>query len=97
MQVIAKVVLVFCCIALVFVWVPLHYPLLDYIFCARFYNPKLYKAAPKRELSEEDRATLAACDYVSYELCFINVPDILPIADLSGNAVRNSIDNQLME
>jgi len=26
----------------------------------KFYNPKLYKAAPKRELSEEDRATLAA-------------------------------------
>merc|ERR1719324_1508272 len=26
----------------------------------KFYNPKLYKAPPKRELSEEDRATLAA-------------------------------------
>merc|ERR1719158_2060377 len=26
----------------------------------KFYNPKLYKAAPKRELSDEDRATLAA-------------------------------------
>merc|ERR1719473_2084059 len=25
----------------------------------KFYNPKLYKAPPKRELSEEDRATLA--------------------------------------
>merc|ERR1719198_2861372 len=26
----------------------------------KFYNPKLYKAPPKRELSEEDRATLSA-------------------------------------
>merc|ERR1719356_928263 len=26
----------------------------------KFYNPKLYKAPPKRELTEEDRATLAA-------------------------------------
>jgi len=26
----------------------------------KFYNPKLYKAPPKRELSDEDRATLAA-------------------------------------
>merc|ERR1719163_948735 len=26
----------------------------------KFYNPKLYKAAPKRELSEEDKLTLAA-------------------------------------
>merc|ERR1719382_1119745 len=26
----------------------------------KFYNPKLYKAPPKRVLSEEDRATLAA-------------------------------------
>merc|ERR1711862_471508 len=26
----------------------------------KFYNPKLYKPPPKRELSEEDRATLAA-------------------------------------
>jgi len=26
----------------------------------QFYNPKLYKAPPKRELSDEDRATLAA-------------------------------------
>jgi septal ring factor EnvC (AmiA/AmiB activator) len=26
----------------------------------KFYNPKLYKAPPKRQLSEEDRATLAA-------------------------------------
>merc|ERR1719240_1246672 len=26
----------------------------------KFYNPKLYKPAPKRELTEEDRATLAA-------------------------------------
>merc|ERR1719486_577346 len=26
----------------------------------KFYNPKLYKAPPKRELSEEDRLTLAA-------------------------------------
>merc|ERR1719265_1936068 len=26
----------------------------------KFYNPKLYKAAPKRELTEEDRMTLAA-------------------------------------
>merc|ERR1719487_3038780 len=26
----------------------------------KFYNPKLYKAAPKRELTEEERATLVA-------------------------------------
>merc|ERR1711975_58769 len=26
----------------------------------KFYNPKLYKAPPKRELTDEDRATLAA-------------------------------------
>merc|ERR1719213_1438794 len=26
----------------------------------KFYNPKLYKPPPKRELSDEDRATLAA-------------------------------------
>merc|ERR1719327_1474575 len=26
----------------------------------KFYNPKLYRAPPKRELSQEDRATLAA-------------------------------------
>merc|ERR1711865_935989 len=26
----------------------------------KFYNPALYKAPPKRELSDEDRATLAA-------------------------------------
>merc|ERR1719356_2085006 len=26
----------------------------------KFYNPKLYKAPPKRELRDEDRATLAA-------------------------------------
>merc|ERR1719359_1429709 len=26
----------------------------------KFYNPKLYKPPPKRELTEEDRATLAA-------------------------------------
>merc|ERR1719453_1932441 len=26
----------------------------------KFYNPKLYKAPPKRELTEEERATLAA-------------------------------------
>merc|ERR1711957_478375 len=27
-------------------------------FLYRFYNPKLYKAAPKRELSEEERITV---------------------------------------
>merc|ERR1719329_1134973 len=26
----------------------------------KFYNPKLYKAPPKKELTDEDRATLAA-------------------------------------
>merc|ERR1719157_288161 len=26
----------------------------------KFYNPKLYKAPPKREMTDEDRATLAA-------------------------------------